>query len=73
MDWIWLLAAEEAVEASQTPFYVAGTLLAVWAVLISVVAIRRPGFPGGRGSERAVMLLSGLLVAAAMVTAVTSS
>ncbi len=55
---------------SKVPFYVAGGLLAAWAVLIGVLGVRRPTFPGGERGARVVMALSALLVAAAMVTAV---
>jgi len=62
-------AAEEA-EPSKVSFYVAGGLLALWAVLISVFAIRRETFPSSRGQSRGVMGVSVLLIAAAMATAV---
>ncbi len=55
---------------SKVPFYVAGGLLAAWAVLIGVLGVRRPTFPGSERGARVVMALSALLVAAAMVTAV---
>ena len=55
------------------PFYVAGGLLAVFAVLVSVLGFRRPEFPAGAGGARAVMALGALLVAAAMATAVAVS
>lgn len=59
-----------AASVSKVPFYVAGGLLAAWAVLIGVLGVRRPTFPGGERGARVVMALSALLVAAAMVTAV---
>lgn len=64
------LAAESV---SKVPFYVAGGLLAGWAVLIGVLGIKRPSFPGGQRGGRVVMALSALLVAAAMATAVITS
>ncbi len=59
-----------AASVSKVPFYVAGGLLAAWAVLIGVLGVRRPTFPGSERGARVVMALSALLVAAAMITAV---
>jgi hypothetical protein len=69
---ILVLAAEAGghEETSKTAFYVAGGLLAVWAVVLSAVGLTRPGFPGTIAVSRGVALLSGVLVAAAMATAV---
>jgi hypothetical protein len=53
-------------------FYVVGGALAVWAVLVSLVAIRRPDFPS-RGASRGIMLVSLLLVIGATSTAVITS
>src|SRR6478609_2890970 len=50
-------------EKSKTPFYVAGAVLAAWAVVVSVIGVTRPGFPGGRNGERGVIAVSVLLVA----------
>jgi len=58
---------------SKVPFYIAGGLLAGWAVLIGALGIKRPSFPGGERGSRVVMGLSALLVAAAMATAVITS
>jgi hypothetical protein len=65
-------AAEEA-EPSKTPFYVAGLVLAGWAVVLSAIGLSRPDFPRRGGAARGVMLLSTLLVAGALATAVTTS
>jgi plastocyanin len=65
-----LLAAEK----SKVPFYVAGGLLATWAVLVSMLlGMRRPAFPGGLGGERAVIAITAVLVLAAVSTAVTTA
>jgi hypothetical protein len=65
------LAQAEAEETSKTPFYVAGILLAVFAVVISAIGIRsHETFPASNGAKRAVIGLAALLVAAAMATAV---
>ena len=67
-----LASAEGAEEHSKTAFYVAGAVLAVWAVLISLVGIARPSWPG-RAAGRVVMLLTALLVAGAASTAVLTA
>ena len=60
-------------EKSKTPFYIAGAVLAAWAVLVSVVGVTRPGFPGGRTGERAVISVSVLLVALTITMAVVTA
>lgn len=68
------LGANEAahhVEHAKTAFYVAGGLLALWAVVLSAIGLSRPNFPGGLG--RLVILVSALLVVAAMATAVITA
>lgn len=60
-------------EKSKTPFYIAGGVLAAWAVLVSVVGVTRPGFPGGTTGERAVIGVSVLLVAFTITMAVVTA
>ena len=62
-----------AAAPSKVPFYVAGGALAVWAVIIAVFGITRPGFPGSKGGLRGVIGASALLVVAAMGTAVATA
>ena len=63
-----------AAAKSKVPFFIAGGLLAVWAVVIStLVGLRRPNFPGSQGGQRAVIGVSALLVFAAMFSAVATS
>ena len=64
-----VLAAEEA-EPSKTAFYLCGGLLAVWAVLLGVIGLRSPDFPGSATAARGVMAVSAVLMVAAMATAV---
>ncbi|HWT25590.1 MAG TPA: hypothetical protein VN213_18945 [Solirubrobacteraceae bacterium] len=67
------LAAEavEHEEPSKVPFYLAGGLLAVWAVVVSFAGLRAPAsFPGSGGGRGGVMAVTVVLVAAAMATAV---
>jgi plastocyanin len=58
---------------SKTPFYIAGGLLAVWAVVVSALGISRPDFPGSGGARAVTMGISVVLVVAAMATAVLTA
>ena len=60
-------------ETSKTPFYVAGLVLAGWAVIVSVIGIMRASFPGNAAATGAVYLISAVLVGATLVTAITTS
>jgi len=65
-----LLAAEK----SRVPFYVAGGLLATWAVIVSVVlGLRHANFPGSLGGQRTVMAITAVLVVGTIATAVVTS
>lgn len=70
-----LIAAvvEHSAEGSKTAFYIAAGALACWAVLIGAIGVSRPAFPRGEGGARGVMLVSGVLMVAAMATAVITS
>jgi len=70
-----LIAAvvEHSEEGSKAAFYVAAGALACWAVLLGVIGITRETFPRSEGTARVVMLVSGLLMAAAMATAVITA
>ena len=59
-----------AAASSKLPYYIAGGLLAAWAVLLAAWGISHAEFPGSPGRARVVMLTSLLLVAATMTTAV---
>lgn len=63
---------EHAAEAhrSELPFFVAGALLALWAVTVSVFGFTRPDFPSTEGAARGVMGLSAVLVVAAVSMAI---
>src|SRR5204863_4299855 len=60
-------------EKSKTAFYVAGAVLAAWAVVVSVVGVTRPGFPGGMPGQRAVIGVSVLLAATTVTTALVTA
>jgi hypothetical protein len=69
---VTLAAAAE--ETSKTAYYVAGSVLALFAVLVSAIGIRRhDNFPPSRGASRAVVALAALLVAATMATAIITA
>lgn len=61
-----------AAAPSKVPFYIAGGLLAAWAVLIAVWGISHSEFPGSPGRARLVMFTSFVLVAATITTAVVT-
>jgi hypothetical protein len=67
-----VFAAEEA-EPSKTAFYVCGGLLASWAVVLGVLGLRSPEFPGGASAARGVMAISSVLVVATMAAAVITA
>jgi plastocyanin len=58
---------------SKVPFYLAGGVLAGWAVLLGAFGITHPDFPGSARRSRLIMLTSALLVAATVTTAVTTA
>ena len=67
-------AAETAEEeSSKTLFYVLGGAAAVWAIILFLVGMRSHSFPGSPAAARVVGLISVLVVAAAMASAVLSS
>ena len=66
-----LASTEEA--GSALPFYVTGLGLAVFAVVVSAVGIKRPGFVSGEGAARGLMALSVVLVVLAMAASVVTA
>ena len=69
-----VFAATEGHESSKTLFYVAGAVLALFAVLISALGLSRIGtFPANKGQARGVIGLAGLLVVATMAAAIITS
>jgi len=68
------LAPVFAAEKSKVPFYIAGGVLVVWALTLSLgIGMRRPDFPSTVGGQRAIMAVSAVLVVAAITTAVVTS
>jgi plastocyanin len=70
---VMVLAPVIAPEPSKVPFYIAGGALACWAVAVAVVGITHPDFPRSVMLARLVMATSAAIVAAAIVTAVTTA
>jgi hypothetical protein len=64
-------AAEE--ESSKTLFYVLGCLAAAWAILLFATGMRSSTFPSSDGAMRGVILVSVLVVAGAMASAVLTA
>jgi plastocyanin len=62
-----------ASEPSKVPFYVAGSVLAAWAVVVSFIGITQPDFPGTGARARVVMGLSAVLVLCTVGTAISTS
>jgi plastocyanin len=50
-----------------------GLILAIWAVLVSVLGITRHNFPGSDGAAKAVMAISAILVVCAIGAGIATS
>jgi hypothetical protein len=61
------------IATSRVPFYIAGAVLVGWAVAVSGAGLARPGFPGGAGGQRAMILVSVVLAAVAIGMAITTA
>jgi hypothetical protein len=62
-----------AAEPSKVPFYIAGGVLAVWAVVLSAAGLTQPSFPFGAVGQRAIMGISIVLAAVAVALAIATS
>jgi plastocyanin len=62
-----------AAAPSKVPFYIAGGVLVVWAVLVAAYGITHVDFPGAKGRARLVMLTTFVLVVATMAAAVLTA
>jgi plastocyanin len=62
-----------AAAPSKVPFYIAGVLLVVWALVLAAWGISHAEFPGTPGRARFVMLTSFVLVVATMAAAVLTA
>ena len=62
-----------AAESSHVPFFIAGGVLALWAVVLSWFGLTRPAFPFGAVGERAVMGISFTLAVVAVAMAIVTA
>ena len=62
-----------AAAPSKVPFYIAGGLLAAWAVVLAISGIRRSDFPDSKRGRLGVIGMSLLLVIATMSTAILTA
>jgi hypothetical protein len=67
-----MLSLLAAAEPSKVPWFIFGGAAAAWAVILSAIGLRNPDFPGNDGGARIVMLISFVLVVAAMTAAVAT-
>jgi hypothetical protein len=58
---------------SKVPFYIAGGVLALWAVVLAMLGLSRPEFPFGQGGQRVVIGVSVTLAAVAIALAIKTS
>jgi hypothetical protein len=58
---------------SKTPFYIAGSVLAVWAVVLAGIGLTRPSFPYNTRGARGVMAISFVLMVVAVGMAIHTS
>ena len=67
-----MLSLFAVAEPSKVPFFIAGGILASWAVVLAWIGLTNPSFPGGVRGQRAVigftLLLAALAIAMAVVT-----
>ncbi len=73
LEALLILASTEGAEPSKTPFYLAGGLLTLFAVVVGAVGVVRHDFPASRGATMGVMGLAAVLMVATMATAVLTS
>jgi hypothetical protein len=60
-------------EPSKVPFFIAGGALALYAVILSAIGMRRPDFPfSGRG-QRGVVAVTVVIVVLAIAAAIGTS
>jgi trimethylamine:corrinoid methyltransferase-like protein len=57
-------------EPSKVPFYIAGAVLVVWAVVLAGIGLTQPEFPGSERGTRGVMTISLILIVIAILAGV---
>jgi hypothetical protein len=66
-----VFAASET--SSKTAFYIAGAVVAVWAVILAGIGLSRPDFPYNGSGQRGVIGISFVLVVIAIGAAILTS
>ncbi len=59
-----------AAEPSKVPWFIAGGVLALYAVVLATIGLKRPRFPYNKRGERAVIVFSVALMAVAIAMAI---
>jgi hypothetical protein len=62
-----------ASEPSKVPVYIAGALLAAWAVALAMYGLNRPSFPENVVGQRLVIAVSAVLALLAIAMAIVTS
>ncbi len=68
MSTVLLVAA-----TSRLPFFLVGGALAAWAVVLAVIGLRDPEFPGNLRGQRGVIAFTFLLAAATVAAAIATA
>lgn len=67
------LLVTAAAESSKTAWYILGGVLAVYAVVLAGIGIKRPAFPFGERGARGVMALTVVLAAVALAASILTA
>ena len=62
-----------AATVSKAPFYIAGAVFAIWAVVLSAIGLRNPKFPGSLTGQRGVIAVSFVLMLITIAMAIHTS
>jgi hypothetical protein len=65
------ILATEASSSEEVPYFIAGGLFALWAVVISLFGMRNPDFPKNARQGRITLLISGILGVATLGLLIT--
>jgi len=57
-----ILASSEGA-SEEVPYFVAGGLFALWAVVVSMIGMRKPDFPATKAAGRITLTISAVLAA----------
>jgi len=61
-----------AAEPSKVPFFIAGGVLALWAVVLAGIGLTRPSFPYNVRGQRSVIAISLILMIVAVAMAIAT-